>query len=452
MMNITLTNDLAITEAPERLVREIEKQLTFRNPRYEELERMGRWTGDTPEFLALYSYIHGGIQIPRGYIPQLIARCRAENIRFEIIDRRRTLPPVDIEFLGTLEPFQEKALAWILKKDFGTLASPTGSGKTVIALAAVARRRQPALIIVHTKELLNQWVERIGSFLNVPVKEIGRIGAGKFSIGDQITVGIVNSVYGRGRDIREHIGFVIVDECHRTPSRTFTEAVSSFDCKYTLGLSATPWRRDKLSRIIYWYVGHVAHRIEEHELLQEGHILPFDVITRETDFDTAYNPAEKYSQMLSELTQDTGRNLQICSDVAKEAGMDNGICLVLTDRKQHCEDLREILLNRFGVGSDILTGDVSKTEREAVVQRLNAGKTRVLIATGQLIGEGFDCKALTTLFLATPIKFDGRLRQYVGRVMRPARGKDKAVVYDYVDENIGVLAASAKTRKRVYGM
>jgi len=449
-MKLHLSNNLTITEAPLQAAHEIREQLTIRNPKYDELERMNRWTGDTPEFLWLYDQDKNGIRTPRGYISQVIARCRKEGIRFEIIDKRRSLPPVDIRFQGTLKPFQKKALALILKKDFGTLSSPTGSGKTVIGLAAVAERKQPALIVVHTKELLNQWIESIGKFLNVPVKEIGRIGAGGFSIGDRLTVGIVNSIYGKGKDLRDHIGFVIVDECHRAPSRTFTEAVSSFDSKYTLGLSATPWRRDKLSRLIYWFVGNIVHRIEQHELIKEGHILPVDVIERETDFRTIYDPVEEYPQMLSELTQDPERNLQICSDVAAEAQTGNGICLILSDRKQHCEDLRKMLLKKFKTDSDLLTGDLSKSDREAVVQNLNTGETKVLIATGQLIGEGFDCKALTTLFLATPIKFNGRLLQYIGRVMRPARGKDKAVVYDYIDQNVSVLVASANARRRVY--
>lgn len=449
-MKLHLSNHLMVSEAPLQLVHELREKMTIRNPKYDDLKRMNRWTGDTPEFLRLYDHDGNRIGIPRGYISQVIDRCRKEGIPFEIIDKRRSLPPVDIRFQGTLKPFQKKALTLILKKDFGTLSSPTGSGKTVIGLAAIAERKQPALVIVHTRELLNQWIESIGKFLNVPVNQVGRIGAGSFSIGDRLTVGIVNSIYGRGKEISEHIGFVIVDECHRAPSRTFTEAVSRFDSKFSLGLSATPWRRDKLSRLIYWLVGNIVHRIEQHELIKEGHILPVNVIERETDFRTIYDPVEEYPQMLSELTLDPDRNLQICSDVAAEAQIGKGTCLVLTDRKQHCDDLRRILLNRFNTRSDLLTGDLSKADREAVVQNLNAGKTKVLVATGQLVGEGFDCNTLTTLFLATPIKFNGRLLQYIGRVMRTARGKDKAVVYDYIDRHVKVLVASAKARKRVY--
>lgn len=111
----------------------------------------------------------------------------------------------------------------------------------------------------------------------------------------------------------------------------------------------------------------------------------------------------------------------------------------------------QTLLSSRGIRARLLTGDLRNGERKQVVEDLNAGRVRVLIATGQLIGEGFDAKALSTLFLATPIKFDGRVMQYLGRVLRPAPGKDRARVYDYVDVNVGVLKASATARRRVYG-
>jgi len=185
-------------------------------------------------------------------------------------------------------------------------------------------------------------------------------------------------------------------------------------------------------------------------LVKEGHILPFDVIRRETDFIPWSDPVTEYSRMLSELTEDRARNIMIVADVALEFSNESGVCLVLSDRKEHCLELQRLLADIFTINADVLTGDLSKADREAVVARLEAGQVQVLIATGQLIGEGFDCKGLTTLFLATPIKFDGRLLQYVGRIMRPAPGKERALVYDYVDGNVGVLAASARTRQRVY--
>jgi len=140
-------------------------------------------------------------------------------------------------------------------RDFGALSAPTGSGKTVVTLALIAKRRQPVLIVVHTRELQDQWMARIETFLGIPREEVGIIGGGKKRIGSKITVALVQSLYKVAGDICHHVGHLVVDECHRAPSRTFTEAVTAFDCHYMTGLSATPWRRDGLSRLIYWYLG-----------------------------------------------------------------------------------------------------------------------------------------------------------------------------------------------------
>jgi superfamily II DNA or RNA helicase len=374
---------------------------------------------------------------------------KAAGLAYRIEDHRRTLAPVDFTFHGQLKDFQETAVEAMAARDFGTLAAPTGSGKTVMALALIARHRQPALIVVHTKELLEQWQARIETFLGIPAREVGIIGNGKKRIGDKITVALVQSLYKCAGEIAPHVGHLVIDECHRTPSRTFTEAVTAFDCRYMLGLSATPWRRDGLSRLIYWHLGDKVHEVDKDALVEAGHILEAEVIWRETDFRPTYDPSEEYSRMLSELARDPARNALIAADVAREAGNGGGVCLVLTDRKAHCETLAAFL-EGLGVEAAILTGDLGNSARQAVVEALNGGKVKVLVATGQLLGEGFDCRELSTLFLATPIKFNGRLLQYLGRVLRPAPGKERAKVFDYLDP-AGVLQNAARARQRVYG-
>ncbi|MCX5827602.1 MAG: DEAD/DEAH box helicase [Deltaproteobacteria bacterium] len=448
-MKIILSNELKVEQAPGTLLRELRDKLTIKNPAYLDALKMGRWTGNLDEYLSFFRLREKAMILPRGFTGQLIAMTRRAGIPYQLIDNRRVLPEVDFTFAGKLRDFQGVAVAEMLKKDFGTLSAATGSGKTIMALKIIAQRRQPTLIIVHTKELLDQWVERIGTYLDIPKKEIGIIGNGKKLIGEKITVGIVNSIYPMARQIKERISHLVIDECHRTPSRTFTEAVSAFDCRYMLGLSATPWRRDGLSKLIFWHVGDVCHEVDKAALQESGDILKAEVISRETDFLPWCDPSTEYSKMLSELCNDPGRNTLICKDIIKEASNGSGIILALSDRKSHCDTLGA-MLRRNGVYPDILTGDTVNGERKAIVERLNNGDVRVLIATGQLIGEGFDCKALTTLFLTTPIKFSGRVLQYVGRVLRPAPGKERATVYDYLDKCVPVLAASARARQRVY--
>jgi superfamily II DNA or RNA helicase len=218
-----------------------------------------------------------------------------------------------------------------------------------------------------------------------------------------------------------------------------------------VGLSATPFRRDGLSKVIGFYLGDCMHSVDAGALIDAGQVLKAEVIQRETSFRTYRDASAEYSRVLSELTEDHSRNRLICRDVAGASKHWDGINLVLSDRKGHCEALRGLLETLHGIRAEVLTGDLPAKARADLVNRLNNGEVKTLIATGQLIGEGFDCRELSTLFIATPIKFSGRVLQYLGRILRPAPGKQTARVMDYVDVNVGVLAASARARMKVYG-
>lgn len=419
-------------EIPGTVQNHIRSRLTFPNPAFLEAEKLGFWTGDLEREVKGYQVEDDAMVIPRGFTRQLVGILQRAGVQYRIEDQRRIMPEVYFTFQGELRDFQVEAVEAMARREFGTLAAPTGSGKTVMALALITRRRQPTLVMVHTGELLDQWIDRIGAFLGISAQEVGVIGNGKKRIGDKITVALVQSLYKCAPEIASHVGHLVVDECHRAPSRTFTEAVTAFDCRYMIGMSATPWRRDGLSRLIWWHLGDKVHEVDKEALVDAGHILQVEVIWRGTDFEPTFDPSEEYSRMLSELSQDPARNALIADDVAREAGNGAGVCLVLTDRKAHCETLMDLLAER-GVEAALLTGDLPSSERQGVVEALNSGRVKVLVATGQLIGEGFDCRELSTLFLATPIRFNGRLLQYLGRVLRPAPGKDKAKVYDYLD-------------------
>ncbi|MBW2574826.1 MAG: DEAD/DEAH box helicase [Deltaproteobacteria bacterium] len=450
-LKIILTNNLRLSGIPSDIRAKLMETLSFPNPKWLENERMGRWNRGTPKVLRFYDKTRGGgLWIPRGYMRQLLLLCRRRGEKYEIDDRRRALPPVDSKFTGQLKPFQQEAVKTMISRDFGVLNAPTGSGKTVMALYIIARREQPAMIVVHTKDLAYQWIERVGEFLGISADRVGFIGSGKKIIGKKITVALVQSLYKCAEEVSKNVGFLLVDECHRCPSRTFTEAVTDFDSKYMLGLSATPWRRDNLSKLIFWHLGDVHHKIDQSLLVKSGDVLAAEIIIRETDFKPYYDPVNEYSKMISELTSDDKRNRLIASDVAREVKDNNGICLVLSDRKKHCGVLQALLRYRHKISSELLTGDLSGSERLGVLDRLNKGDVKVLLATGQLIGEGFDRKDLSPLFLTTPIKFSGRVLQYIGRVLRPAPGKKKARVYDYVDIKVDVLKAAARARQKVY--
>jgi len=451
-MNILVHVDnlIRILEADlsEAVVQAIEADLTLPNPKWEQVETYSRSRRRNfqPEFIRYYKRKSGVLLMPRGYIHTL--RHRLGTVPFTIVDKTRTRDPVDFGFRARLHPYQAAALRDIASRRFGVLEAPPGAGKTVIALSAIGLRKQPALVIVHTKELLYQWQKRACEFLDMRSDEVGLIGDGHRRIGERLTVALINSLYRAIDEVRPAVGHLVVDECHHVPARTFTDAVGLFDSTYMLGLSATPYRRDKLTRIIYFYLGDRVHEIRPTELQAMKRIMRARLIVRHTNCAFFFD-ADEYQYMISALVADAKRNRLIVDDVAARAGeADKGIALVISDRVSHCEELFRAICAQ-GVRACLLTGSVPVRDRARIVEELNCNQAQVLVATAQLIGEGFDLKQLSSIFLATPIKFTGRVKQYIGRILRISEGKEEAVIYDYLDVN-GMLKNSFSSRMSAY--
>lgn len=444
-MKMTVAADCLLEGIELDLEQELKKRLTIDNPQYLSAKKYGRWIGKKLKpTLKYYEPVVRGLRFPRGFSNQAVLLCRELTGNDpEIIDKRRKLAEFDIPFKGELRPYQQVALRLTVKRSFGVLEAGTGSGKTVMALAAIAARKQPTLVVVHTKELLYQWQERALEFLDC---ETGLIGDGHFEV-KPFTVGIVNTVRKKVEELVPHFGHLVVDECHRVPATLFTDVVSRFDCYYLLGLSATAFRKDDgFTRLIYYFMGDRIHKVDQGELQATGAILKPELIRRETSFSYGYRG--DYQALIKALTRHEGRNMQIVSDilaVAKEGAA--GTSLVVSDRVGHCEIFTKLLVER-GVRVELLTGGISPEKRAEIVSAVQRGDLQVLVATLQLISEGFDCPGLSTLFLTTPITFEGRLLQVIGRIMRPAEGK-RPKVYDYVDDAVGTLKRSANIRQRV---
>ncbi|MBI9088865.1 MAG: DEAD/DEAH box helicase [Desulfobacterium sp.] len=447
-MEIIVHNTLTLSGMDEELAQGIKAKLSMPNPKYAEAEKRGRRTAGIPSTLTFYDENDDTMTLPRGFFHQLKQMAKAAGVSCEINDRRRTLSPREISFYGKLRALQLTAVKSLLKNDFGVLHIPTGGGKTVIALWVIAHRKQPALVVVHTRELLNQWINRIESFLHIPKKEIGIIGGGKFKIGREVTVATIQSLVKRADKVVPQVGYLILDECHRAPAMQYIEAIKQFDCKYMTGLTATPSRRDKLSKAIFWHIGDITGKIDKQALLETNHLCQAEVLWVKTGFDTDIDTSNNYSQALSALTKDHKRNRLICDTVTRRTG--KGIDLVLSDRREHCLELGRLLEQTGLVTPAVLTGDKTAKQRAEIMEGLDRGRFTVLIATGQLIGEGFDLPTLSTLYLTTPVKFPGRVIQYVGRILRPSKEKTKATIIDFVDVNNPVFKASATSRFHTY--
>lgn len=442
---LTVAGDCLLQHANPALAAALKKELTVANPAYRDARRYGRWIGKKLKpWLYFYSETSAGLRFPRGFTSRALGFCRELQTAPRLIDLRRTRPEIDFAFQGRLRPYQEEAFQDTVRREFGVIESGTGSGKTVLGLAIIAHRRQPTLVLVHTKELLHQWAAQIETFLG---QEPGLIGDGRFEL-RPVTVAIVNSARNRLADLPEHFGQIVVDECHRVPATLFTEVVTAFDCRYALGLSATAFRRDGLTELIHFYLGERTHRVNQDRLHRSGAVLKPEFLQQPTEFTYGYRG--NYQNLLKALTTNRERNRRICADIVREAaGEGEGTILVVSDRVAHCQALAaELGRLQPDLSLAVLTGQMPAEERTALIEQIRGGGIRVLISTVQLIGEGFDCPGLRTLFLTTPIKFSGRLLQVVGRILRPAAGK-KPRVYDYLDP-VGVLKASARIRRLLF--
>ena len=450
MSTFTITNQINIPYVNEEFDDFIYSSLTILNPTWLENERMGRWNRDTKKKLYfLEESGESGLYAPRGFLRDIIEYCDANQIKFTIDNQTHIFEDVRFEFSGNLHDFQEIAVKTVQSENEGTLCAPTGSGKTVMAIYLITQRKQPTLIIVHTRELLDQWTARIKFFLNINSRRIGQIGDGRLDEDKDITIALIQTLCKYPEIVNDY-GFLIIDEAHRTPSKTHTEIAKQFEGRYILGLSATPYRRDGLSKVIEWYCGPIIHKIDPRSLIDSGHITSVEAVIRRTNFvSSLHDPSAEYSTLLQEISQNEERNQMIVDDVLSAVAMGE-TCLVLSDRKAHCQRLKDMILEKSKIKTEVLTGDVFADQRKRIVENINAGKIQVLIATSQLIGEGFDCKNLSGLFLTLPIRFSGRVIQYLGRVLRPTEGKGRALVYDYLDQNVKCLYPGMKARKREY--
>ena len=436
-MELSIDSKLHIHGAPEKLAAQFCAQFTLDNPLYIAARKAGRYADHLAPRLRFYERAGSSLVLPRG-AANSIMRTAQEHGPVEVEDNRLVLPEIDLTFRGSLRPYQQQACNGALDSSMSVVEAGCGAGKTVLACAIIAAREQPTLVLVHNKELLYQWRERIEQFLGV---EAGLIGDGKFEV-HPLTVGIVNTVRNRLDELVGHFGHIVSDECHRVPASMFTEAVTAFPARYLLGLSATPYRRDNMDNLIGWFVGEHRVQVAMGTLQDVGAVLRPEIVERETDFFYPYR--DDYTRMLTALVENVHRNEIIAADIRKQA--ERGTALVVSDRVAHLKRLAEMAAVE---GAKLLTGQTPKKERLAIVEDLKGGRVPVLFSTLALIGEGFDCPGLDSLLLASPIKFSGRLKQVVGRVLRPAEGKTPVVV-DFIDSRVGVLKNQAWARRQVY--
>jgi len=450
-LKVTLANMVYFEKSklPPPLANRLIRLAAFQNPEFYKAQAMRLPVWDEPRVIGCADNYPKHIALPRGCLSTAQELLRDNGIRCNLIDERVDGEHFNFQFLGTLRNDQEAAVVEMLKYDIGTLCAPTAFGKTVAAAAMIARRGVSTLILVHRTELLKQWQERLQTFLGTDKEVVGIIGGGKNKPSGKIDIAVMQSLNRKGEvnALVESYGQIIVDECHHLSAFSFEGILKRAKAKYVLGLTATPFRRDGRQPIIFMQCGPIRYTAAK----PEGMPQLLKVIPKMLPAPIDLPQDAAIQDVFRHLATDKQRAEFISTTIA-QAYQEGRKVLVLTERTDHLDSLSQ---NLAGVVDFlfILHGRMLKKRRTQIIQELNElppDAPRVLLATGKLVGEGFDHPPLDTLVLAMPISWKGTLQQYAGRLHREHETKTDVRIYDYVDTGHPVLMRMWDKRQRGY--
>jgi len=454
-LTVTIADRLYVERGavPPALAHAIRRLATFSNPMFMELQRMRMSVARTPRVIACFNDLGEHLALPRGCLADLEALLDDVGVQLELRDERVDGEPLTVAFQGELSSSQRQAADGLLRHPAGVLSAPPGWGKTVLATSLIAARGRSTLVLVHRKQLVDQWAERLAEFLAVPPKSIGKVGGGRNRVTQQLDIAMVQTL-ARKDDLAEFVhayGHVIIDECHHVPAVSVERVLSAIPARYITGLTATPYRRDGHQPIIAMQCGPVRHTVKT-DSVHTDERLELTVVRRDTDFDPTCLPAgASIQEIYGALASDSDRLELIVADTENLVA-EGRAPVILTERREHVERLADSLRGSIP-NVVVLHGGLKPKEKRAALQQLddlNEGDPRLLVATGRYLGEGFDDPRLDTLLLAMPIAWKGTVLQYAGRLHRAHPDKRDIRVYDYVDADVPVLRRMYAKRLRAY--
>ena len=457
-LELILGNEIYLAREglPAALRNRLLRLAAFQNPEFYRAQAMRLPTFGKPRVISCAEEHPLHIGLPRGCLDEIQDLLGSLGIECIVRDERHPGVPLGVTFQGALRSRQAVAAEALAGHDQGVLAATTAFGKTVVAAWLIARRGVSTLVLVHRQQLLEQWVERLASFLGLPSKAIGRIGGGRNKPNGTLDVALIQSLVRAGvvDDRVGDYGHLVVDECHHLPASSFEQLVRRAKARYVLGLSATVTRKDGHHPIVFMQCGPVRHLVSAREQAAER---PFthNVWVRPTAFlPPGAGDADlrvQFHDLYEALIADDRRNRLIVDDVAA-AVREGRSPVVLTERTGHLEQLAERLspIVRHLV---VLRGGMGRRQLQDALARLVAipeSEERVVLATGGYLGEGFDDARLDTLFLTLPVSWRGTIAQYAGRLHRLHDSKREVRIYDYADLNVPMLARMFDRRCKGY--
>ena len=428
---------------PQAMLDRIIRLAAFENPEFYRAQAMRLPTYAKPRLISCAEEFADHIAVPRGCLDATLELLESHAIQPQVSDQRSDGDPLKVAFTGQLTAPQVAAAEALAAHECGVLCAATAFGKTVVGAWLIAARGTNTLVLVHRRQLMDQWRERLMTFLEMPPGTVGVIGGGRLKPTGKIDIAVIQSLNQKGKvaDLVANYGQVIVDECHHLSAFSFEAVMKQVKARYVVGLTATPVRRDGHLPIITMQCGPIRYRTDPKGATS---IRPLDrlVVPRLTDFAISETSIESGIQAIySALAADANRNKLILDDVL--AAVEKGRSpLVLTERTEHRDTLASMLAGSVA-NVFVMSGGMGAKKRRAIAEALAclAGDApRVIIATGRCVGEGFDDARLDTLFLAVPVAWKGTLQQYAGRLHREHSGKEDVLIYDYVDDQVPVLA------------
>ena len=451
-LNIVLANELYVPmkSLPAKLLARMKKLASFPNPVFFKTQAMRFSTQGIPRIISCCRIEEGYLRLPRGCLDDLSTLLEAQDCELVIEDKRTTGTEVkDLAFQGTLKKEQQKAVTVMQKSSVGVLHAPTAFGKTVTALALVAERKVNTLVLVHSRQLIDQWKERAVAFLNV--EKIGTIAGGRKKPSGIFDIATYQSLISRGDNkinpLVYDYGHIIIDECHHLSAPRYELLVNEVRSRYVLGITATPYRQDGHQAIIHMQAGPVRYKAKEKRsdyvrrvfFKDSGLTLPTEWLERKPHISEVYQWLARHEE----------RNQIIVQDALNAVGAGR-YPIILTERKEHAICLHQLLSDQIP-STEVLHGGMREKTRKEVLQRItDSSSPSPLIATGKYLGEGFDLPKLDTLFLALPVSWKGTLAQYAGRIHREHQGKTEVLIYDYTDSAIPMLARMKQRREKGY--
>lgn len=408
----------------------------FWNPAWREAQALRLPIYNIPSVICCAELFPEHLALPRGCLPDLQKLLHRHHINFHLEDRRAPATHTPFIFQGHLRPDQDTAFEALLKHDFGILVAPTGFGKTVLAAALIAARHTPTLILTHRTTLLRQWRERLQTFLGLSSREIGLYTGTTKRLTGCLDIASLPSLARLApsalKSLAAPYAHVIIDECHHLAAISFERVLRELPARYVLGLSATPFRKDKLHPILFMQCGPIIHQAAAPSTTS-GTLRAVLVCPTQTRLPPNASPT--YTTLSHAIESDTTRLNQIVTDLrtALSAGRTP---LVITERRTHLAALATACATLPATIITLQGGLGIKTYRARLETFHATAGAKLLLATGRFLGEGFDESSLDTLFLTFPISWRGTLHQYIGRLHRNLPHKRELLVYDYLDESI----------------